>query len=242
MANETMIPILPCRSIKDTLAFYVAMGFEITYQQERPNTYACVKWGAIDLHFFTLKDYDPAQSYSSCLIVADDLDNIYQQVVASLRQHYGKLPVAGIQRITKPNNNNAACDRRFNIADPGGNWIRFSQRTTAQNTEPEPVKEKAVSTKLSRAFHAAELIAETKGDAEAAAKMLDTALAYDKQVPAIQRVKALALRATLALTMGDKVLSNKMLGDVRHITLNDDERTALTEELQRINDLEQMPA
>jgi len=49
MANETMIPILPCGSINETLEFYVAMGFEITYQQARPNTYACVKLDNIDL-------------------------------------------------------------------------------------------------------------------------------------------------------------------------------------------------
>lgn len=51
MANEMMIPALPCVSIKDTLAFYVAMGFEITYEQARPNTYACVKHDNIELHF-----------------------------------------------------------------------------------------------------------------------------------------------------------------------------------------------
>jgi hypothetical protein len=43
MANEIMIPILPCRSINETLEFYVALGSEVTYQQTRPNSYACVR-------------------------------------------------------------------------------------------------------------------------------------------------------------------------------------------------------
>jgi hypothetical protein len=66
MANEMTIPILPCRSINDTLEFYGALGFEIAYQQERPNTYACVKLGDINLHVFSMKEYEPANSYSTC--------------------------------------------------------------------------------------------------------------------------------------------------------------------------------
>ena len=57
MANEITIPALPCGSINETLKFYVALGFEITYQQSRPNTYGCVKYEDIDLHFFTMKGY-----------------------------------------------------------------------------------------------------------------------------------------------------------------------------------------
>ena len=58
MANEVTIPMLPCKSIDETLEFYTALGFEITYQQ-RPNTYGCVKYEEINLHFFTLKGYEP---------------------------------------------------------------------------------------------------------------------------------------------------------------------------------------
>ena len=43
--TERTIPILPCRSIDDLLAFYRALGFAVTYQQERPNTYAVVVRG-----------------------------------------------------------------------------------------------------------------------------------------------------------------------------------------------------
>lgn len=39
MANETTIPLLPCRSLDDVAPFYQALGFEITYRQERPNPY-----------------------------------------------------------------------------------------------------------------------------------------------------------------------------------------------------------
>jgi hypothetical protein len=41
MAERT-IPILPCRSIDENLDFYRALGFEVTFQQTRPNPYAVV--------------------------------------------------------------------------------------------------------------------------------------------------------------------------------------------------------
>lgn len=37
MAERT-IPIVLCRSIDEVLAFSVAIGFEVTYQQQRPTT------------------------------------------------------------------------------------------------------------------------------------------------------------------------------------------------------------
>ena len=38
-AKEITIPILPCRSINEMLEFYRALGFEVIYQQSKPNTY-----------------------------------------------------------------------------------------------------------------------------------------------------------------------------------------------------------
>lgn len=240
MANEITIPILPCRSINDTLEFYVALGFEITYQQTRPNTYACVRRGGIELHFFTLRDYDPAQSFSTCIVLTPDVDALHQAFAAGLRQHYGRLPVAGIPRITKPNKNNSAGDRRFNVIDPSGNWIRISQIDETAESQEKPTSQKEASTKLSRAFVAADLLTNSKGDYPAAAKMLDAALAHDEPAPAVLRLQALVLRAELAINMDDPQLAGSLLDKVRQIPIQDDERAALIDELERANDLEQM--
>ena len=110
------------------LEFYVALGFEITYQQTKPNIYACVKRGAIDLHFFSMKGYQPKHSYSTCFVLVPDLAGLHQAFSSGLRAHYGKLPVAGIPRISKLNNSNADKQLRFNVIDPGGNWVRFAQK------------------------------------------------------------------------------------------------------------------
>jgi catechol 2,3-dioxygenase-like lactoylglutathione lyase family enzyme len=241
MSNEITIPILPCVSINDTLEFYVALGFEITYQQTRPNPYACVRRGGIELHFFTMRNYDdPAKSYSSCFVSVSEADVLHQAFAAGLRQHYGKIPVAGIPRITKPNNNNSAGDRRFNVIDPGGNWIRFGQKADILESDENVALQKAESTKLSRALRAADLLATSKGDAIAAAKLLDKALAHEEPVSTTQRLQALVLRTELAITMGDPQLASSILTEIRHIPLDDEERAALVDELERANDLEHM--
>jgi hypothetical protein len=74
---ERNIPILPCRSIDDQLAFYEAIGFEVTYRQKAPNLFAAVRRGPIELQFFTMKGYEPANSYSTCYVLTADVDRLY---------------------------------------------------------------------------------------------------------------------------------------------------------------------
>lgn len=235
MTQEMMIPCLPCRSIDDTLTFYKALGFEVTYHQERPNNYAVVQRGGISLHFFALK-LEPADSYSTCIVVVPDVDALYQAFAEGLRKEYGKLPIAGIPRVTRLRDKSGG--RGFNVIDPGGNWIRISQPNMAADEVSEDTSAKAVSTKLSRAISGADFLTETKADFAAAAKMLDTALASDEPAPDSQRVQAQVLRATLALNLNDQPLAKRLLEQLRQIELSDDEREALAEELQRATDLE----
>jgi len=233
MANEITVPCLPCRSINDTLDFYVTLGFEITYQQAKPNTYACVRRGGIELHFFTLRDYDPAQSYSTCIVLVEDVEALRGEFVDHLRRTLGKLPAKGIPRIT-PIRDSYAGELRFNVVDPGGNWIRFIQRVTtaapAQASEPP--------TRLSRAVKAAELLGNHKGDVEGAAKMLDTALAHDEPAAPGLRLQALLLRAEFAYSLEATPLAARLVGEARQLTLSDVERRALTGELARLDELE----
>lgn len=238
MANETTIPALPCASIKDILDFYTALGFRITYQQARPNIYACVKYEDIDLHFFSMKGYVPAESYSTCLVLIDDADALYATFAAHLRQHYGKLPIAGIPRIGKPSKHNASGDWRFNVVDPGGNWIRFIQR--GQPPEPLESEPTARMTPLGRALQSASFLMTGKGDYAAAAQVLDKALAQEANgATNVEQVRALVLRAELATHLLDNRLARNLLADVRAIELCNDERQQLREELQRADDIAQ---
>ena len=42
MANERTYPLLPCRDIDESIAFYESIGFKKTYRQLRPNPSAVV--------------------------------------------------------------------------------------------------------------------------------------------------------------------------------------------------------
>jgi hypothetical protein len=97
--QDVTIPILPCRSIDQTLDFYRAVGFAVTYQQARPNTYAVVNRGGIELHLFSMRAFEPAQSYSTCYVRVGDIESLYQEFRAGLRQRFGRVPSAGIPRI-----------------------------------------------------------------------------------------------------------------------------------------------
>ena len=235
MAHEITIPILPCRSIDEMLAFYVALGFEVTYRQERPNNYACVKYEDIDLHFFTLKGYEPKNSYSTCVVLVPDLAALHQRFSSNLRSQFGKLPTAGIPRISKLNNSNADKQLRFNVIDPGGNWIRFSQ--PGKQPEDRAAPQKTGKSGLSRAVQAADWMVEAVGDSEGAARLLDKALANQESAPPVHRVQALVLRAALSVNLDDRALARKLLDDARQIPLEVQDRDALAAELERASDL-----
>ncbi|MBC8171929.1 MAG: VOC family protein [Anaerolineae bacterium] len=239
MANEITIPILPCRSIDDTLAFYRVLGFEVTYQQAKPNIYACVKYEDIQLHFFILKGYDPTQSYSTCYISVPDTEALYRAFATGIRQHYGKLLVAGIPRMT-PIRKRTEGELRFNVIDPGGNWIRIGQQvatTTDSETDARQLSP------LARATRAADFLAESKADYEAAAKMLDTALAKvtpDEPATTIELIQALSIRSGVALHLSDSAFARAKLIEIRQLELTSEDRAVLTVELERASDLEAM--
>lgn len=233
MADETMIPILPCHSVNDMFEFYTALGFEITYRQEKPNVYGAVQRGGIQLHFFSMRGYDPAQSYSTCLVLVPDAEALRQAFVEGLRAHYGKLPASGIPRITRLREN-AEGGVGFNVIDPGGNWIRITQHTSGSE------KTAAQTSRLLKAVQAAETLADSKGDFAAAAKLLDTALSKAADAPAAHRAQALIARAGVAVSMGEQALAKTLLDSVRELPIDQDERAALRDDFQRAAELESM--
>lgn len=239
MSAEITIPILPCRSINDTLEFYRALGFEVRYQQEKPNTYAVVCRGGIELHFFSMRDFDPARSYSTCYVRVWNVDGLYAAFVAGLRNHYGRLPLAGIPRVIRLKNKTHGV-REFILVDPGGNWIRIGQKIKTPSTDTTPAFPQTPVSKLSRATQVAEFLAEHRGDYVAAAKKLDTALAQDDSAPVVHRIQALVSRAGLAITMAELGQARRLLNEVRQASVSDDERETLLIELETATDLERM--
>ncbi|MBN2984682.1 bleomycin resistance protein [Cohnella algarum] len=232
------IPILPCRSIDEQLDFYRALGFEITYRQTRPNAYACVSCRGIVLHFFTIKGFNPSESYGMCYIRVPDVDDVYREMAGNLKKTYGKLLSKGIPRITKLNT--LAADRRFNLVDPGGNHLMIGQTLEVPDASPSSGLQSEPDSQLARAFETAYSLAYAKLDAAASAKVLDAALAKaEPAASAALRFKALVLRADAAVSMDDYTLAGKLLSKARQLALGDEERQAAAEALERAKELEQ---
>ena len=233
MTTETTIPALPCRKIDDVLDFYVALGFEITYQQERPNTYASIQRGGLALHFFSMKDYEPENSYSTCIAVVPDAEALYQMFRAAIRAKYGKYLVTGIPRLLNLYDRDDG-SRGFNMVDPGGNWIRFTQLAAPRPIDSLNIPQSA----LSKALGAAKILAESKGDPDIAIKTLDAALSKHPDAPAVHRVQALIARAAMAVTVNDAATAEQLLAEARLIRLTDEEQAALASDFQRAAEIE----
>jgi hypothetical protein len=229
--TERMIPLLPCQSIDDQIGFYETLGFEVTYRQKAPNVYAAVKRGGIELHFFVMKGYDPAGSYSTCYVLVADIDPLYADFRTRLKQALGRIPTRGIPRIGALSDMSYGV-RQFLMTDPGGNIIRFGQPLEAK----EPRADGALP-RLERALDAASLLMDSKGDPETAARVLDGALAVTADASDALLVRARILRADAALAVGDDALAGSLLQDVDGMSLGPDDREALADDLARADDL-----
>ena len=175
MLNPRTIPLLPCADIDEIQRFFATMGFRTTFHQLRP--YACLALNGhgFDLQYYGLHGHTPESSHSSCLVIVDDTGPIWEELAAGLRESYGKLPIKGYPRITRPRaRKNADGLSGFSLVDPAGNWLRFF---SDRNAEPSPTE----LTRLGEAVHNAVVLADSKGDVAQAAKALQGAI---KRAPA----------------------------------------------------------
>ena len=222
---DRMIPLLPCRSIDDQIAFYEALGFEVTYRQKAPNVYASVQRGAIELHFFVMKGYEPAESYSTCYVLVSDIDRLYAEFRAGLKTALGRIPSRGIPRIGALGDMSYGV-RQFLMTDPGGNIIRIGQPITTEATA-------GPRSRLDMALEAANQLLYSKGDPEMTARVIDDALAATPDAPDTLLVRARVMRADAAHALGDDTWAAALLDDVAAMPLGSDDRAALADELAR---------
>ncbi|MEQ2528383.1 hypothetical protein WMO40_16985 [Bacillaceae bacterium CLA-AA-H227] len=117
----TIIPILPCQSIREQVAFYESIGFETVQVYTRPYPYAVVRLKELELHFYGSKKTIPSENPQMCYLKVDDVDKLYEKFTVDLKKNLGKIPRSGIPRISKLKD--LADDRRFIITDLGGNTL-----------------------------------------------------------------------------------------------------------------------
>lgn len=50
------------------------MGYAVTVRGKAPNVFAAVQRGPIELQFFTIRGYEPADSHSTCYVLTADVE------------------------------------------------------------------------------------------------------------------------------------------------------------------------
>jgi catechol 2,3-dioxygenase-like lactoylglutathione lyase family enzyme len=206
-AQAVMVPMLPCADVDAMLTFWAALGLTQTYRQVRPNPYVAVALGRIDLHYYGMDGWDPEQSHSTCQIVVPDTRPLFELFQAGLRTLYGKVPVAGFPRITRPREraNNGGLSG-FSVIDPAGNWVRVSRAPAARiESAGDAVSwASAGGSKLARAVENAVVLADSHGDVPQARKALLGALRRaPEETRPVDRARALAFAVELAVRSGD---------------------------------------
>jgi hypothetical protein len=222
--HAQMVPMLPCVDIDEMAAFWTALGLAVTYRQLRPNPYLALGRNAIDLHYYGMPGFDPEASHSTCAIVVPDTTGLYALFSEGLRERYGRLPMTGRPRITRPRPraNNAGLSG-FSLVDPAGNWIRVTRRPDAEH-EPRAVDDRTEWVSggggpLARAVENAVVTADSHGEEAQAQQTLTGAITRNLEAPVRERAAAWAYLAELRTRLGDPAGARQALDEVQALVL-----------------------
>ncbi|MGC4006740.1 MAG: hypothetical protein QM811_27885 [Pirellulales bacterium] len=239
------IPCLHCSDVGALAAFYGPLGFESTYRMEKPYLYCALRRGQCDLHFVSFGNLKPAENFSMCLVMVDEVEALHATFAGAFKERYRKVPVTGFPRITrmKPG------QKRFTIVDPFGNSLIFI-RWDEEDAQAKQEQAKTTHTALGRAILLALRLRDEKNDDAAAAKAIDTALKKDAAAaPAsagspeaasrtYERAKLLAMRAELSAALGDAARLKAVRDELRKLDLTPEQRETFRAELHAAVEME----
>ncbi|MEU0240177.1 glyoxalase [Nocardiopsis sp. NPDC006198] len=225
--DETTVPVLPCVSAEETLAFYRALGFEVTYEQTRPYLYLAFRWSGFDLHFGRAPEgLDPAlENSGGCLVMVDEVAPYHAELTRAMRAAYGKVLARGLPRITR----HRPGASRFTLMDPSGNSIIFIRRD--EPAEPEYGGSASLEG-LARALDQVRIFREFKNDDEAAYRRANSALRrHGDGAPAADRALAYATLVELSVARGDEAQAREWRAMLAGVELTEEERERVGAEL-----------
>lgn len=223
---ESLIPLFAAKSLDEVTAFYRALGFEVPYQQETPYLYAAVQRGQIGIHF-TNKTHGAA-----CLVHVSKVDGYHRAFADGLREAYGRVPLAETPRLTRLR----PSQTRFSVYDPAGNTLTFIN-IDEPDIDYDAYNDSTLSP-LMQALENVQFLRDTYHDDPAAAKFLDKKLKQLTDAAPIERARALAARAELAVAMGESARLAEVRAELGQLSLTDDERARHHDELTAADHLE----
>lgn len=117
--TDIAIPILPSRSVSETMRFYERLGFAGRLCGAG-DSYAILTRGSVEIHFFTDRELRPADSSAGCYVRVSDVEGVYGAWSAA------DLPRRGIPRMD-PLEDKPWGMREFAVVDADGNLVRVGQ-------------------------------------------------------------------------------------------------------------------
>ena len=117
--QDRAIPMLPSRSMEQTLNFYRKLGFEGDIVSPTGD-YAILELGSLEIHFFLHPELEPQDSSFGCYFRVHDVDALYATFSTA------NLASTGIPRLTSPEDKPWGM-REFALIDEDGSLIRVGQ-------------------------------------------------------------------------------------------------------------------
>lgn len=192
----TTVPVLPCRAIGETLAFWENLGFTTTYRQDRPYQYGVVERNGHQLHFVRVKGADAG--YTGCLMMVQNVEQAHADFCNALKAQLGRVPNKGIPRISRMRPGQS----RFTITDVSENSVIVIQIGEKDEVEYEDA-DPATLTPLQKAISLALRLRDFKEDYPAALKVLDIAIGkMDDGESEYDRARVAEIRQSVADLIG----------------------------------------
>jgi catechol 2,3-dioxygenase-like lactoylglutathione lyase family enzyme len=220
LPNETTVPMLPCVAPQETLDFWRALGFKVTYEQTKPYLYLALRWSGFELHYSRAAgNVDPSlETTGGCVVMVDTVAPYHAALTEAMRRTYGKVLAKGLPRITRYRPGAS----RFTVMDPSGNSIIFIQRDEPADLDYGGSKQLQG---LARVLDNARILREFKDDDRAAFRALNSGLRrHGDTAPAVQQAVALAVLIELSTALEDLHLVPHWGARLRQLRLSQDER------------------
>lgn len=166
----------------------------------------------------------------------EDTEPLFDAFAAGLRSQFGKLPLTGFPRITRPRRRkNAGSLSGFSLVDPSGNWIRVMRVAEPVSTSEADV---TPSGRLGQTLANAIVLADSHGDVGQAAKIRTGALSRDfPDTTAVERVEALEYLAELSARLENVERARELLDAIDAADLSQAQRESAASTLEQAHEL-----